>query len=55
MKPKNSIAPKHKSDAPPGNRTEGSKNYKDPVGKGDKSVPPQNSGYDEKQPTNDKD
>lgn len=33
-----------------GNRTEGSKDYKDPVGSKDKISPPKNSGYDEKQP-----
>jgi hypothetical protein len=48
---------KNKSDVPAstkqlphGNKTEGSKNYKDPVGKGDKTTPPPTSGYDEKQP-----
>jgi hypothetical protein len=33
-----------------GNQTEGSKNYKDPVGGQDKLTPPKQSGYDEKQP-----
>lgn len=36
--------------SPQGNRTEGSKDYKDPVGSKDSVTPPQNSGYDEKQP-----
>lgn len=33
-----------------GNKTVGSKNYKNPVGKNDRSTPPPTSGYDEKQP-----
>lgn len=33
-----------------GNRSEATKKYKDPTGYPATSIPPQNSGYDEKQP-----
>lgn len=36
---------------PPGNRSEATKKYKDPTGYPAASIPPQNSGYDEKQPS----
>jgi hypothetical protein len=35
---------------PQGNRTEGTKHYKDPTGKNSPIHSPKNSGYDEKQP-----
>lgn len=44
------ITKKHLPNKPQGNRTEGSKDYKNPVGSRDPITPPKNSGYDEKQP-----
>lgn len=44
------ITQNDKNKKPSGNRSEASKDYKDPVGSKDKMTPPKNSGYDEKQP-----
>jgi hypothetical protein len=50
MHPINKDMKKNPPKNPQGNRTEGSKDYKNPVGSHDPISSPKNSGYDEKQP-----